>query len=142
MDIRQITDRFYAAPQIDAADFATLAEAGFGLVINNRPDGEVGPDQHSAAMQAAAEAAGLKYVVNPLTMESMTPERQALQRDSLGACDGKVLAYCRSGTRSTICWALAHATEMDTADIIAAAAQGGYDISGLTPHLDSMKSNS
>ncbi|MBO9473281.1 TIGR01244 family phosphatase [Shimia sp. R10_1] len=141
MDIRQITDRFFAAPQIDADDFTALAEAGFGLVINNRPDGEVGPDQHSETMRIAAEAAGLKYVVNPLTMETMTADRQALQRDSLAACEGKVLAYCRSGTRSTICWALAHAGDMDSDEIVNAAAQGGYDISGLKPHLDSMKSD-
>lgn len=140
MDIRQITDRFFASPQIDAADFAALAEAGFGLVINNRPDGEVGPDQHSETMRAAAEAAGLQYVVNPLTMDAMTPERQAVQRDSAAGCEGKVLAYCRSGTRSTICWALSQAKEMDIEDIIAAAAQGGYDISGLVPHLEAIKS--
>lgn len=141
MDIRQITDRFFAAPQIDAADFAALADAGFGLVINNRPDGEVGPDQHSETMRAAAEAAGLKYVVNPLTMETMTEDRQALQRDSLADCEDKVLAYCRSGTRSTICWALAHAGEMASEDIVNAAAQGGYDLSGLKPHLDQIKNN-
>ena len=140
MDIRQITDRFFAAPQIDAADFAALADAGFGLVINNRPDAEVGPDLSSDAMRTAAEAAGLKYVENPLTMDSMTAERQALQRDSLAACDGKVLAYCRSGTRSTICWALSQAKDMDVAEIVEAAAQGGYDISGLAPHLEAIKS--
>lgn len=139
MDIRQITDRFFAAPQIDAADFAALADAGFGLVINNRPDGEVGPDQNSETMRAAAEAAGLQYVVNPLTMETMTPERQAIQRDGLASCEGKVLAYCRSGTRSTICWALSQATEMPVADIVDAAAKGGYDVSGLVPHLEALK---
>ncbi len=142
MDIRQITDRFFAAPQIDAADFAALADAGFGLVINNRPDAEVGPDHCSEAMQAAAEAAGLAFVVNPLTMDTMTPERQAIQRESLSGCEGKTLAYCRSGTRSTICWALAHAGSMETDNIVAAAAQGGYDISGLVPHLDAAKTDS
>ncbi len=142
MDIRQITDRFFAAPQIDAADFAALANAGFGLVINNRPDNEVGQDQHSETMRAAAEAAGLQYVVNPLTMDTMTPDRQALQRDSAAGCDGKVLAYCRSGTRSTICWALSQAKEMEVADIVNAAANGGYDVSGLVPHLEALKNQS
>ncbi len=141
MDIRQITDRFFAAPQIDAADFATLADAGFTLVINNRPDNEVGPDKHSEAMRAAAEAAGLKYVENPLTMETMTEDRLAIQRDSLSECEGKVLAYCRSGTRSTICWALSQAAEMESDVILMAAAQGGYDLAGLKPHLDHIKSN-
>lgn len=137
MDIRQITDRFFVAPQIDAADFPALAQAGFGLIINNRPDGEVGHDQCSDAMRTAAQAAGLAYVDNPLTMDSMTTERQALQRDQLAATQGKVLAYCRSGTRSTICWALAHAGKMTAEDIVSAAANGGYDLSGLADHLKS-----
>ena len=106
-------------------------------------DADVARSRCAAAEAAreAAEAAGLKYVVNPLTLETMTEDRQALQRDSLAACDGKVLAYCRSGTRSTICWALAHAGEMETDDIVNAAANGGYDLSGLKPHLDQIKSS-
>lgn len=114
---------------------SALAEAGFTAVINNRPDTEIGPDHHSDVMRQAAEAAGLKYVVNPLTMDSMTPDRQALQRETLDTCEDKVLAYCRSGTRSTICWALSVAPDMDTNDIVEAAANGGYDLNGLAPTL-------
>ena len=99
MDIRQITPRYFVAPQIDAADMPALAEAGFTLVINNRPDQEVGADQASDAMEQAARAAGLRYIANPLTMDTMTPDRQALQREGLEGAEGKVLAYCRSGTR-------------------------------------------
>ena len=138
MDIRQITPRYHVAPQIDAADMPALVEAGFTLVINNRPDHEVGSDQASAAMEAAARAAGLAYVANPLTMETMTPDRQSLQRESLEASDGKVLAYCRSGTRSTICWALAHAGDTPVEDILNAAANGGYDLGGLAPTLNAI----
>ncbi len=138
MDIRQITPRYHVAPQIDAADMPALAEAGFTTVINNRPDGEVGVDQASPAMRQAAQAAGLAVVDNPLTMDTMTPERVALQRDTLVGAPGKVLAYCRSGTRSTICWALSQAADHPTEEIVAAAAQGGYDISGLAPTLDAI----
>ena len=138
MDIRQITPRYHVAPQIDAADMSALAEAGFTTVINNRPDAEVGADQASPAMRQAAEAAGLALVDNPLTMDTMTPERVALQRDTLATAPGKVLAYCRSGTRSTICWALSQAADQPTEAIVAAAAQGGYDIAGLAPTLDAI----
>lgn len=112
-----------------------LADAGFSLVINNRPDMEVGPDQASAAMQAAAEAAGLAYVENPLTMETMTPDRQSLQIESANDATGKVLAYCRSGTRSAICWTLSQAGKIPADDLLAATAAAGYDLSGLGPHL-------
>ncbi|WP_270729563.1 TIGR01244 family sulfur transferase [Shimia sp. Alg240-R146] len=135
MNIRQITDRFFVAPQIEATDMQALAEAGFSLVINNRPDMEVGPDQASDAMQAAAEAAGLSYVANPLTMETMTPDRQSLQGDSAEGASGKVLAYCRSGTRSAICWTLSQAGKMPADDLLAATAAAGYDLSGLEAHL-------
>lgn len=135
MDIRQITDRFFVAPQIEASDMQALADAGFSLVINNRPDMEVGPDQASTAMQAAAEAAGLTYVENPLTMETMTPDRQELQLSSEQGASGKVLAYCRSGTRSAICWTLAQAGKVPADDLLAATAAAGYDLSGLEPHL-------
>lgn len=117
-----------------------LADAGFSLVINNRPDVEVGPDHASATMRAAAESAGLSYVENPLTMDTMTPDRQALQGDSAAEASGKVLAYCRSGTRSAICWALSQAGKMPTDDLLAAGFAAGYDLSGLEPHLRSRES--
>ncbi len=135
MDIRQITDRFFVAPQIEASDMQALADAGFSLVINNRPDMEVGADHASSAMKAAAEAAGLAYVDNPLTMDSMTPDRQALQGDSAAKATGKTLAYCRSGTRSAICWALSQAGKTPAETLLAATAAAGYDLSGLEPHL-------
>ena len=78
MNIRQITDRFFVAPQIEATDMQALAEAGFSLVINNRPDMEVGPDQASDAMQAAAEAA-------VATARAEREERTAILRKMLQA---------------------------------------------------------
>ncbi len=135
MDIRQITPRYYVAPQIEASDMQFLAEAGFTHVIDNRPDSEVGPEHQSGAMQTAADEAGLEFVINPLTMETMSKERQIIQREQLDSTASKVLAYCRSGTRSTICWALAHAGDLPAEDILEAAAQAGYDLSGLAPHL-------
>ncbi|MGX9350716.1 TIGR01244 family sulfur transferase [Shimia sp. W99] len=140
MDIRQITPRYFVAPQIDAADMPALAEAGFTLVINNRPDQEVGADQASDAMEQAARAAGLRYIANPLTMDTMTPDRQALQREGLEGAEGKVLAYCRSGTRSTICWALSHAADTPVDALLDAAREGGYDLSGLAPTLTAIAS--
>lgn len=141
MDIRQITPRFFAAPQISPEDMPQIAAAGFKLVLCNRPDGEVPPSHQADAMQAAAHASGLEFRCRPLTHQTMTPQVIAENKAIIDACDGRVLAYCASGTRTTIAWALGSAAEMPTDEIISAAAQGGYDLAGLRPMLDAAKAD-
>ncbi|XDA96590.1 TIGR01244 family sulfur transferase [Sulfitobacter sp. LCG007] len=136
MDIRQITPRFYAAPQISAEDMPELAAAGIALIICNRPDAEVPPSHQADAIRKAAEAAGIAFAVQPLTHQTMTPDVIARNKALADAAEGPVLAYCASGTRSTIAWALGCAGDMPVDDIIAAARQGGYDLSNLRPALE------
>ena len=136
MDIRQITPRFFAAPQISPEDMQDLTTAGIKRIICNRPDIEVPPSQQSNAMAAAAEAAGIEFFVQPLTHQNMTPEVIAANRALIDECDGLVLAYCASGTRTTIAWALSAAKDMPIDDILAAARAGGYEIGNLRPTLE------
>ncbi|THH38082.1 TIGR01244 family phosphatase [Aliishimia ponticola] len=136
MDIRNITPEFSAAPQLDPQDMPAIAAAGFQAVICNRPDAEVPPSHQAATLRAAAEAAGLSFHELPLTHQTFTPEAIAKYRAILDQTPGRVLAYCASGTRSTIGWALGQAGEMDTDDILAAARNGGYDLSNIRPALE------
>jgi uncharacterized protein (TIGR01244 family) len=131
MDMHQITPRFFAAPQLDPGDLPAIADAGITLILCNRPDEEVPPSHQHAAIQAAAKAAGLKFAFQPLTHQAMTPDIIAHNRNISLAKDETVLAYCASGTRSTIAWALGQAGEQSADDLIAAARKGGYDISHL-----------
>ncbi|MDN3711325.1 sulfur transferase domain-containing protein [Paracoccus cavernae] len=73
MDLRQLSPEIAVTPQIDIEDLPALAEAGFRVLINNRPDHEVGPDLDSIAMGRAAEAAGLTYFYIPFTPGEITP---------------------------------------------------------------------
>ncbi|GFE49859.1 TIGR01244 family protein [Roseobacter cerasinus] len=135
MDMRQITSTFFAAPQISPEDMPDIAAAGIKRILCNRPDAEVPPSHHCAHMQAAAEAAGLEFVVQPLTHQTMTPDVIAANRQLIDTCNGPVLAYCASGTRSTIAWALAAAQDMPVERVIEAARTGGYDLRNLQPTL-------
>lgn len=136
MDIRQITPRYFVSPQIDPSDMDALRSAGITRILCNRPDGEVPPSHQAAAIRAAAEAAGLSFAEQPLTHQTMVPDVIATNR-SLGAdTDEVVLAYCASGTRSTIAWALGQAGTLPADEIIAAAQSGGYDLSNIRPALD------
>jgi uncharacterized protein (TIGR01244 family) len=101
MQIKVISADFAVAGQLDAAALAGLAESGFKSVINNRPDFEGGPDQPtSAAMEAAATAAGLRYAYLPVAPAVQTPEEIARFAALLAELPKPVLAFCRSGTRS------------------------------------------
>ena len=100
--IRQIADTVCVAPQLDAAAMAELARLGFKSVINNRPDFEHGPDQPtSAAVEAAARAAGLEYRHLPVDGGWQSPEQIAAMAQLLRELPAPVLAFCRSGARST-----------------------------------------
>jgi len=138
MDIRQISDGFAVAPQIEPSDMVALAAAGFVTVINNRPDAEVPPSHQSSAMQAAAEAAGLSYVENPVQNGGLTMDMVTTQGNAAATAGGPVLAWCRSGTRSSMVWALSQAGKIPTQDIVAQLAKAGYQIPGLDQQIETL----
>ncbi len=129
--MRKITPRFFASPQIDPSDMAEIAEAGITLILCNRPDAEVPPSHQYEAIKAAAEAAGIKFAYQPLTHQTMTPDVIANNRAISTELDETVLAYCASGTRSTIAWALGQAGDVPADELIDAAAAAGYDLSHM-----------
>ena len=131
MDIRQLTPRYFVAPQISAADMPALKEAGITLILCNRPDAEVPPRHSAEAIKTAAEAAGIAFAVQPLTHQTMVPEVIAQNRDLGAQAAGITLAYCASGTRSCMAWALAQAGQMEVEEILTAARAGGYDLDGM-----------
>lgn len=133
--MKRINDRVSVAGQIRPEDVAALKELGFVAIINNRPDAEA-PDQPAGAeIAAAAQAAGLAYHFIPLGREGVNSQMVAETRAVLEGSNGPVLAFCRSGTRSTTLWALSQAGEMDAGEIIREAAEAGYDMSHLAGHL-------
>jgi uncharacterized protein (TIGR01244 family) len=132
---RQLDDRTLVSGQIGAADIPALAKQGVGLIINNRPDGE-DPDQPlSAELEAAAKAAGVAYCHIPISRGIGPSDVEAMQ-DALNSCkQGKVLAFCRSGTRSTLAWAVARREDgVPVEDLQRAGDNVGVDI-GPVAHL-------
>lgn len=140
-EFRRITDRFSAAPHLEREDFARAAAAGFRTVVANRPDSEeAGGLPTIAEARAAAEAAGLAFVAIPFAGPP-SAEVVAQMEAALAGSPGPVLAYCRTGTRSTTAWAMAtaRAGTMTPTDIVAAAARGGYDLAALAPALERLR---
>ena len=138
MDIRRVTDSFSVSPQLALEDIDALPGQGFAMVINNRPDGE-DPDQPSGGdIEAAARAAGLAYRAIPVAGGFARAEIDAMA-DALASADGRVIAFCRSGTRSTLLWSLAQASRGgEPEDIAAAAASAGYDIAPVRAAVEQL----
>ncbi len=102
ISITPVTSDFAVAPQLTLADFPEIARLGYRSVINNRPDGEGGPDQPpSDDMRAAAQAAGLSYAFVPVAPSASDPAAIEQMRSLLNELPQPVLAFCRSGARST-----------------------------------------
>jgi uncharacterized protein (TIGR01244 family) len=99
---RPVSPDVCVAPQLTPEAMAEAAAAGFKSVINNRPDFEHGPDQPTnAAIEAAARAAGLEYRFLPVQSGYQSPEEIAAFREMLEELPRPILAFCRSGARST-----------------------------------------
>ena len=136
-DFRQINEQFLASPQISVGDVAAAKEMGVTMIVNNRPDDEE-PGQVSGAQIAdAAKAAGIEYRAIPVTHAGFGQGQVDAMTEALESSEGPVLAYCRSGTRSTLLWALARAKQGANPSVIASqAANGGYDVSPVRQIID------
>lgn len=143
--LKPLTDTIYVAPQIDVATVAEAKGLGVTLIVNNRPEGESADQTPGDAIEAAAEAAGIAYVAIPVTRAGFSPWQidaldEALAGNEGASPGGKVLCYCRSGTRSTLLWALARARAGDdTDDISDIAATAGYDVTPIRQIMDALK---
>lgn len=136
-DFRQITDNISVSQQLVLADVAVAAAAGVVMIINNRPDGEDPSTPQGDEIAAAAAAAGLNYVAIPIGHSGFSEPQVDAMIAALEQAEGPILAYCRSGTRSTLLWALAEAKQGGDPGMIArAAAQAGYDVGPIRPMID------
>ncbi|WP_395329925.1 TIGR01244 family sulfur transferase [Novosphingobium sp. BL-8H] len=126
---RQVTESVFASPQIGIEAIAEAKALGIVRIINNRPEGESDDQIPGDAIEAAAREAGMDYVAIPVTHAGFSQAQVDAMAQALDSAEGPVLAYCRSGTRSTLLWALARAKAGDNPAVIASkAAAAGYDV--------------
>jgi uncharacterized protein (TIGR01244 family) len=136
MDIRALTPTYAVSPQIMLEDLPAIKAAGFTTVIDNRPDAEIPASLHAAHMRAAAEALGLEFVENQVISGGLTAENVEKQAAALAAAKGPVFAYCASGNRCSIVWALVNAGKRPTDELINVPAQYGYNLEHLRAQIE------
>ena len=135
MQIRKISDKVSAATQVSAQNVAEIKAAGFAAIINNRPDGgEVNQPWHDD-IEEEAQRLGIDYHYVPVITAPYAPKMVARMGEILSRYQEPVLIFCRTGTRSTNLWAISQKGKVPGAELIAQAAQAGYDISHLADEL-------
>lgn len=132
---RQLDETTMVSGQIGPADVPALAEQGVTMIINNRPDGEDQGQPLSAELEAAAQAAGVDYRHIPIARGIGPSDVEAMGEALRSGSGGKVLAFCRSGSRSTLAWAVARREEgVPVEELQRSADNVGVDI-GPVAHL-------
>lgn len=133
MHIHPLSERLSVTAQIDIADIASLGARGFRSIINNRPDGEADDQPTSAALAAAARQHGLPYRYIPVVSGQLQQAQVDAFSAALAELPTPVLAFCRTGARSSSLWALQAAGSAD--QILETGRVAGYDLAGLRPRL-------
>jgi uncharacterized protein (TIGR01244 family) len=137
---RSLTSEIMVSPQISLEDVAEAGRQGIKLIVNNRPEEESDDQTPGAEIEAAARAAGIDYAAIPVTHSGFSEPQVKAMAEALESAKGPVLAYCRSGTRSTLLWALAEASQGGDPDALTnIAAKAGYDVSPIRPLMDMLK---
>jgi sulfide:quinone oxidoreductase len=135
MEIRKLTTELSVSPQIAASDLPAIRAAGFRAIICNRPDGE-GPDQSTfSEIAAAARDCGIDAYYLPVESGKVSEAASAQFGDLMRASGKPVLAYCRTGMRSTTLWGLSEAPTRPLPEILAAAKGAGYELGALARRI-------
>ena len=136
-DFRPLSAGFSVAPQISIEDVAEAKAQGFAMIVNNRPDGEEPSAPQGGDIAHAAAAEGIAYAAIPIGHSGFSHAQIDALDKLLADATGPILAYCRSGTRSTLLWALAEASRgEDPSELARLAGNAGYDVSPVRALMD------
>ncbi len=127
---KKVTDALTVSPQIQADDIEAIKSAGFRSILCNRPDNEEPGQPAFAAIEAAAEAAGIEIRHQPVISGGLTQEDVDGFKEVVREMPKPVFAYCRSGTRCIMLWALAESADRPMAEVLEIARKAGYNLGG------------
>ena len=114
--IRQLDDTVMVSGQVAPHEVAGLAEQGVTVLVNNRPDGEEAGQPLAGDIEDAAADAGIAYRFVPIIRGIGPADVESMQEALRAAEGGKLLAFCRSGTRSAMALGLAKREQGASAD--------------------------
>lgn len=142
MNPKPLTAHLSLTPQITPDEIAELAKAGYRSIISNRPDGE-SPDQPDwSTIKAAANQHGMEACHIPVVASQISAADIQRFRKTLRLLPKPIVAFCRTGTRAVLLWALTNEGNLDVDERIRIAAAAGYDLRPFRQRLESQAGSS
>lgn len=136
MNIKKVSPRFFVSEQISLNDTGLAAAQGIKIIICNRLENETADQPRTEDIADAASGVGIEFLHIPVSVGKITEANITEFAAAYKNAQGPILAYCRSGLRSTSLWALVEAASMDINSILAAAKDAGYDLTALRSRLE------
>ena len=132
---KRLDDKTLVDGQIGPEDVAALKALGVTMIVNNRPDDEDQGQPATADIEAAASAAGIAYRHVPIARGMGPADVEAMREAMHQAGEGVLFAFCRTGNRSTLAWAVAKSEDgMARDEIEKCVAEAGFNL-GPVAHL-------
>jgi sulfide:quinone oxidoreductase len=135
MEIRPLTGEISVSPQILASDVNAIKEAGFRSIICNRPNDEGADQPEFSEIERQAIESGLQIRYLPAESGKVTDEQGVAFGALMAELPKPVLAFCRTGMRSTTMWALSQSGTTALPQIIELAAKAGFDLKGVVRRI-------
>ena len=135
MQIHKLTDQLSVSPQVALNDISKLSALGFKSVICNRPDQESDDQPDMFEIEKAVKTAGLIWEHQPVVSGNINDQDIENFSQLMAKLPQPVFAFCRTGTRCSILWALSQANKMPIDEILNTAANAGYNLSDQQPRL-------
>lgn len=138
MQVHKLTDQLSVSPQIALEDISKLSALGYKSVICNRPDKESDDQPVMLEIESAVKEAGLIWQHQPVISGNITDQNVEDFSKLIESLPKPIFAFCRTGTRCSILWALSQANKMSIDDILDTAAEAGYNLNGQQARLETL----
>lgn len=135
MKRKQLTNNLFVSEQISLEDVRLAAEAGIKTIVCNRPENEDQNQIPFSKIETEANSLGISTVAVPVVGGSISDDDVTKFTSVLNSSSRPILAYCRTGTRSTILWGLSRSGKIPLSEVLEKAAKAGYDISSIKPRF-------
>ena len=131
MQLNKIIEDYVVSEQITPDDINTIKKAGFKTIFCNRPNNEENNQITVESIEKVAEESGIKFIHQPVIGGQITQADVDQFSDYYDASEKPIFAYCRTGTRSSMLWALSESGKRSVEEILKLTSKAGYNLNNL-----------
>jgi sulfide:quinone oxidoreductase len=139
MKFAKINSELTVSDQITIEDLKEIYAQGYKTIFCNRPDHESEGQLDFSVIEKEAQNLGIKTIHQPVIGGQISDDDIAQFGSSFELAQKPIFAYCRTGTRCSMLWALSHAKTLPIDEILSKTQIAGYDLSLLKDRLNSLK---